>query len=103
MRNFYLAAAIIGTIATWFVLFPFFQQNGPDLPGFVAALFANPAAGAGSTDLIISIVVFWIWSFVDARRNAIRHWWLVLPASLTVGLALSLPLYLFMRETAKAV
>ena len=44
------------------------------------------------------IVVFLIWSWRDARARGVARWWLVLPATCLVGLSLSLPLYLYLRE-----
>lgn len=45
------------------------------------------------------MLVFWVWSFVDARTHHVKQWWLVIPAGFNVGLSLALPLYLFLRET----
>ena len=70
------------------------------MPLFVRSLFANGAAGGFSADVLISIVVFWVWAYADAQQNNIRRWWLVLPAGLTVGLSLALPLYLYLRHDA---
>jgi hypothetical protein len=51
-------------------------------------------------DLLLSIKIFWFWSFFDARERGIKRWWLVLLAASFVGLSLALPLYL--REGAHA-
>ena len=98
MRSFYLVMMIAGTLVPWLFFGRFVADNGLDLPGFVAGLFANGAAGGFSSDVVISALVFWVWSYGDARRNGITRWWLVLPATALVGLSLSLPFYLWMRE-----
>lgn len=98
MKSFYLVAMVVGTLVPWLFFGSFFAAYGVDPLGFVRALFANGAAAGFSADVLISLVVFWVWSFVDARRTGIRRWWLVLPASGTVGLSLALPLYLYLRE-----
>ena len=98
MRPLYAIAAILGTVLPWLFFGSFFAASGLDIPGFVAGLFANGAAAGFSTDVLISIAVFWLWSLGDARRHAITNWWLVLPAGFTVGLSLALPLYLWLRE-----
>lgn len=100
-KNFYLTMAIIGTVVPWLFFAAFFSQNGPDIPMFLSSLFANGAAGGFSTDVLISIIVFWVWSRNDATVNNINHWWLVLPASATVGLSLAFPLYLYLREISE--
>ena len=98
LRNFYLLMAIIGTIVPWAFFAGFFTTEGINIPLFVESLFINGAAGGFSSDVLISILVFWVWSYTDAQRNRVPRWWLVLPAGFTVGLSLALPLYLYIRE-----
>ncbi|MEZ5714127.1 MAG: DUF2834 domain-containing protein [Paracoccaceae bacterium] len=97
LRQFYLAAAVLGAVIPWLFFANFFAAHGPDPLTFIAGLFANGAAGGFSADVMISIAVFWVWSYVDARERNVRRWWLVLPASFCVGLSLALPLYLWLR------
>jgi hypothetical protein len=98
IKTFYLIAAIVGTIVPWLFFANFFTTQGIDIPLFVRSLFVNGAAGGFSADVLISILVFWVWSYRDARQHNISRWWVVLPATLTVGLSLALPLYLYLRE-----
>lgn len=98
IRQFYLAMAIVGTVVPWLFFGSFFAQHGLALPLFLQSLFANGAAGGFSADVLISIAVFWMWSWRDAAKHGVARWWLILPASFVVGLSLALPLYLFLRE-----
>ncbi|MET3927654.1 DUF2834 domain-containing protein [Devosia sp. 2618] len=98
VRNLYLAAAVLGTVVPWLFFGSFFSQNGPDIPLFLQSLFVNGAAGGFSADVLISIAVFWLWSWRDAAKHDVARWWLVLPASFFVGLSLALPLYFYLRE-----
>ncbi|MFD1827994.1 DUF2834 domain-containing protein [Mumia zhuanghuii] len=102
MRLFYASAAVVGTIVPWVFFGAFFAEEGVDLPLFAQSLFTNGAAGGFAVDVLISLVVFWVWSWRDARELAVGRWWLVLPASCLVGLSLALPLYLFLREPHRA-
>jgi hypothetical protein len=97
-KNFYLLAAIVGTIVPWFYFAQFIAVEGLNLPLFISSLFVNNVASGFTTDLLISSAVLWVWSFADARERGIRNWWLILPANVLVGLSLALPLYLWMRE-----
>lgn len=97
-KQFYLIAAIVGTVLPWLFFGTFFALNGFNIPLFLAGLFNNGAAAGFSTDVLLSIVVFWVWSLTDARKHAIQAWWLVIPTSCLVGLSLALPLYLYIRE-----
>lgn len=100
LRNFYLAMAIVGTVVPWLFFGAFFAQNGLALPLFLQSLFANGPAAGFSADVLISIAIFWVWSWQNAAQHQVARWWLVLPASFFVGLSLALPLYLYLRERA---
>lgn len=98
IRNFYLLMAIVGTGVPWLFFGSFFAQHGLALPLFIQSLFANGPAAGFSADVLISILIFGVWSWSDAAKHKVERWWLVLPASFFVGLSLALPLYLFLRE-----
>lgn len=98
----YLALALLGTVVPWLFFATFFSSEDANFSLFFRSLFANGAAGGFSADVLISILVFWIWSFYDARKYKIRYWWTVIPAGFCVGLSLALPLYLFFREDVDA-
>ena len=99
-KTFYLICAVIGTVVPWLLFASFFAQEGVNIPLFIQSLFVNGAAGGFAADVLISILVFWVWSYADARQNGVKNWWLVLPACFMVGLSLALPLYLYMRSEA---
>ena len=63
MKNLYLILTIAGAVVPYLFFFQFFAEMGVDLPAFVAALFANGAAGGFTADLLITSLVFWIYIF----------------------------------------
>ncbi len=97
-RLFYALAAVAGTVIPWLFFGSFLVGEGADLTEFVRQLFANGPAGGFSADLLITATVFWVWSFHDSRANGVDRWWLLVPATLLVGLSLAVPLYLYRRE-----
>jgi len=97
-KSLYLLFAVIGTLVPWFFFAQFIGQEGMNLMHFVKSLFPNGAASGFSADVLISATVFWIWSFSDAKENQVKHWWIVLPGTLTIGLSFALPMYLFLRS-----
>lgn len=99
-RYFYLIMAFIGTVVPWWFFVQFFSSNGVDLPLFMGSLFANGAAAGFSIDVILSIVVFFVWVYHDARTHQVKRGWWVIPSTFTVGLSLALPLYLYLRSFA---
>ncbi len=96
-KNFYLICTVVGTVIPWLFFANFFWQEGVNVPLFVQSLFVNGATGGFSADVLISIFVFWIWSYADAQQHQVKQWWLILPASFMVGLSCALPLYLYLR------
>jgi len=97
LRLFFIALAVAGTIGPWYFFAGFMATNGAAVSDFVAALFVNGASAGLSTDIVISSTAFWVWSYFDAKDKSIGGWWLVIPATLLVGLSLALPAYLAVR------
>lgn len=98
MKRFYLVMAVVGTVVPWVFFAQFLAAEGLDLPLFAQSLFINGAAGGFSADLLITALVFWVWAYGDARKNGVTRWWVIVPTTMTVGLSLALPLYLWLRE-----
>jgi hypothetical protein len=51
-------------------------------------------------DLVIAFLALVAWASWDGPRSGVDRWWVVIPASLLVGVCFALPLYLYMREKA---
>ena len=97
-KNIYLTLAFIGLLAPYYFLFKFLGANGLDIPLLVGQLFANNISTFFALDLVISIIVFWVYLIAEANKLQMRNWWLYMFASLTVGLSFALPLFLYFRE-----
>jgi hypothetical protein len=97
LKPLYLIACIAGTVMPWYFFSLFFAQEGFDVIALFRNFFGNDAASGAMWDLLVSILIFWVWSFFDARTRGVKHWWIVLPATALVGLSLAMPLYLYWR------
>lgn len=100
MKHLYLGLAIAGTIIPYFFFIDFILTEGIDIPGFVAGMFANGAAGGFSADVLISSVAFWAYLIAKAEPRL----WLYVLLNLTIGLSCALPFYLYqqtVRQQAK--
>ncbi len=97
-KNIYLTLALIGLLLPYYFLFKFLGVNGFDIPLLVGQLFANNISTFFAVDLVISILVFWIYMIAEANKLQMKNWWLYILASLTVGLSFALPLFLYFRE-----
>ena len=92
MKILYLILAIAGAVVPYLFFIQFFGEVGIDLQSFVAALFANGAAGGFTADLLITSGVFWIYMFNQKEGPAP---WLFVVLNLSIGLSCALPAYLY--------
>lgn len=97
MKIYLTVCCVAGIVVPYWFAIPFFLVHGLNFSLFVREIFATPISSFFAADLILSSIIFLSWSRRDARGKHIGGWWLVLVANLTVGLSLSLPLYLLKR------
>jgi len=96
-RRFYVILCILGVIAPWPFLVYFLSLPQASIPLFFTSLFVNPAASAAAADLLVSALVFFVFVFFEGRRLGMKNLWLIVPATLLVGLSFGLPLFLYLR------
>lgn len=101
LKYIYLALCVVGTVLPYSLFIPWLITNGLNIPLFVSQIFSSPIAAFGCGDVIISAVTLFVFIFADNRNNNVRYIWLPIVATLTVGVSLGLPLYLFLREIPK--
>ena len=98
MRTLYLVLAIIGAIVPYAFFFQHFSSEGYALSGFVGALFANPAAGGFTSDVLLTSAVFWIAMFQQRKQGNGPSPALFIVLNLLIGLSCALPAYLYARQ-----
>ena len=96
----YAALAVAGLLATWYCNLQFMRDSGGafSVVEFVRGGYANYAAASLSNDLLIGTLAFLIFSYAEARRLGMRHWWLVPVLTFGVAFACAFPLFLLARE-----
>ena len=101
MKNLYLALAIIGAVIPYAFFINHFSAQGLALSAFVAGMFANPAAGGMTADLLTSSFIFWLmmWRLREDRGGPAL--WPFILINLAIGLSCALPAYLYATENAK--
>src|SRR5918994_4085234 len=97
-RITYLLLCLTGTILPYLFLLPFLREHGLDLRLIVEQLFANRISSFFGMDVIVTTVCLWIFLYFEGRKLRVKHLWAPVLASLTVGVSLALPLFLFLRE-----
>ncbi|MEM7283089.1 MAG: DUF2834 domain-containing protein [Pseudomonadota bacterium] len=91
----------LGVVVTWYFNLEFMSQHeGFSLGAFIAATHVNAAATSIANDLMVVVLVSLFWSFLEARRLDMRHWWFFLVFTFVIAIAFTYPLFLLMRERA---
>ena len=97
-KNIYLVLAVIGFIAPYYFFVQVPPKSALDLPALIQPLFANNFMKGVAMDLTVSVITFWVYVFIEAKRLRMKNPWLYLLATLLVGLSFALPLFLYFRE-----
>lgn len=100
LKHLYLTLCIVGGFLPYIPFIPFLRDHGLDFPTIFAELFVNRISRAFAIDILVSSIVFWVFVLVEGRRAGMKHLWAPLAANVIVGLALGLPLFLYMRESS---
>ena len=100
MKNFYLAAAVLGTILPYYYFGSFALAHNFDLALFVTQVIEARASMGFVVDLFISSFVFWPFMFMEARKISVPSPWIFIVLNLTIGLSCAFPLFLYFREKA---
>lgn len=101
LKKIYLALAFAGAIVPYIYFVQHFTDTGFGVGDFISAVFANPAAGGFTADLLISSFVFWIAMFSRFGRGKGPKPLLFVVLNLTIGLSCALPAYLYANENAR--
>ena len=97
-KSVYLTLALIGLFVPYYFFLKFLTTEGINVPLLLNQLFSNNITTFFAVDLIISVIVFWIYMTAEANRLQMNNSGLYILASLFVGLSFALPLFLYFRE-----
>lgn len=99
-QNTLLALTVVGFVVPNAMVAVFVAGHGLDPGGYLGDWFATLPAAQLAADLTIAFLAFVAWTAWDGPRTGVRRWWVVIPASLLVGVCFAVPLYLLLRERA---
>ncbi len=98
LKALYLSLCVLGMVLPYSQFVPFLREHGLDLRLFCSQLFSNRIGGFFGLDVLVSSVVLWVLVAVEGRRSRVPRLWAPIVGSLTVGVSLGLPLFLYLRE-----
>lgn len=100
LKKTYLILCVLGTLLPLSQFVPWFVENGLNVSLFFQELFSTKIGGFFGIDVIVSAVVLFVFIFAEGKRLQIPKLWLPVIATLSVGVSLGLPLFLYMRQKA---
>ena len=86
---------------SWDVALERLQHPAPGQNHWLATVrpdVADSAAASLSNDVLVGCLTFLVWSFVEARRLAMKRWWIYPLLTFGIAFAFAFPLFLCLRE-----
>ena len=95
----YALLALLGLIVTWYFNLKLMLTPGDfTLSAFIADNYVNAASASITNDLLVVTLVFLFWSFWEARKLGLKHWWMFISLTFGIAIAVAYPLFLLLRE-----
>lgn len=103
MKKIYLILSVLGFIAPNIFVTKVSLATGNillwlDPATTFSEMFANWIAAAFVVDLLVVVLVFFVWSYFEAKKYEIKNMWLIWVLTMFFGLAGTFPLFLYWRE-----
>ena len=99
IKAIFLILCVLGTLLPLSQFVPWVIDNGLNMPLFFQELFSTKVGGFFGMDVIVSAVVLFVFIFAEGRRLGMPNLWIPVVATLSVGVSLGLPLFLYMRQS----
>lgn len=96
----YLALAVTGLCVTWYFNLRWMTETGAgiDFVAFFRDGYLNSASTSLTNDLLVGCFTFLVFSFVEAKRLGMRHWWVWPVLTFGIAFAFAFPLFLYFRD-----
>lgn len=102
MIRVYVLLCVLGTVLPYAAFVLWLMEYGMDIPLLLNSIVASKIALFAWLDVVVSAIALIFYIVVTGRRDLVPYWWLVIVATLTVGVSLGLPLYLLLRELRRS-
>ena len=98
MKKILLLLCIIGVILPFTQFVPWLLTNGLDIPLLIEELFSTRIGAFFGLDVIASAITLFVFIFYEGTRLKMTRLWVPVVATLSIGVSLGLPLFLYMRQ-----
>jgi hypothetical protein len=98
LQGTYLILCILGIALPYSQFIPFLLEHGLNFKQFFEQLFTNRISAFFGMDVVVSSLVLWTFLWVEGSRLKMKNLWVYIASNLLVGVSLSLPLFLLMRQ-----
>jgi hypothetical protein len=98
LKTTFIILCVLGTFLPLSQFVPWVIDNGLNMPFFFQELFSTKIGSFFGMDVIVSAVVLFVFIFAEGKRLGMQNIWLPVVATLSVGVSLGLPLFLYMRQ-----
>lgn len=105
-KSVLLVLTAIGFIAPFILMMKVTVETGNILlwtqpAATIAGAFGNDISASFIVDLLCVVMVFFFWTYYEAKRYGIKNIWLIWVLTLVFGMAGPFPLFLYMIQRAK--
>lgn len=98
-KYIFLLLAILGVCYTWYFNIQFYiTEENTSILNYIAQTKTTFPAQSYGADLLVVVVVFFVWYIPEAIKLKIKYWWILIPLTFLVAIAFTFPMYLYMRQ-----
>ena len=99
-KTLYVIFCVLGILLPYSQFVPWVvAHHGVPLGILLRELFANRISAFFGMDVLVSAVVLISFIQREGQRLGVRHLWMPIVGTLTVGVSLGFPLFLYLRES----
>ena len=104
MKTIYLILTILGFLIPNILVIQESLETGNimlygDFMATFNGMFANRISTIFGLDLLLAVLVFFVWSYIESKKMGFRQVWVVWILTVLFGLAGAFPLFLYLKET----
>ncbi|KQY84161.1 hypothetical protein ASD24_10290 [Paenibacillus sp. Root52] len=98
MKYFYGVLTLLGIILPYMEFIPWISEHGFNMTLLLNEATQNRISAFAWLDVIIAAIVLIGFILYEGKRIGIKHKWIPIIGTLTVGVSFGLPLFLLLRE-----